>query len=244
MIYGDTDSTFVSIGRELTNAEADHIGAKLIQYINQWWANHVQSVYQVPSYLELEYETHYQRFLMPTIRGQETGSKKRYAGLIVRDGQKNIVFKGLESVRTDWTPLAQEFQQNLYQRIFDGENVIDYVRNVVQQTLSGQLDDKLIYRKRLRRVLADYQKNVPPHVKAARKADELNKKRGRPLQYQKGGWIEYVITINGPEPIEGRESLIDHQHYVTKQLKPVADGILPFIGESFDAITTIQKSLF
>ena len=32
--------------------------------------------------LELEFETHFIRFLMPTIRGSDAGSKKRYAGLV------------------------------------------------------------------------------------------------------------------------------------------------------------------
>ena len=45
---------------------------------------------------------------MPTIRGMETGSKKRYAGL----SHNKMVFKGLETVRTDWTPLAQAFQKS------------------------------------------------------------------------------------------------------------------------------------
>ena len=56
---------------------------------------------------------------MPTIRGAEQGSKKRYAGLIARaDGQEESGCLSLETVRTDWTPLAQQFQQQLYQRIF------------------------------------------------------------------------------------------------------------------------------
>lgn len=41
------------------------------------------------SAFELEVDVHYQRFLMPTIRGSEEGSKKRYAGLIVNpDGSE------------------------------------------------------------------------------------------------------------------------------------------------------------
>ncbi len=53
---------------------------------------------------------------MPTIRGTEQGSKKRYAGLIQDGDEQRMVFKGLETVRTDWTPLAQQFQQTLYLR--------------------------------------------------------------------------------------------------------------------------------
>lgn len=36
--------------------------------------------YQLDCKLELEYETHYRRFLMPTVRGMETGSKNVMRG--------------------------------------------------------------------------------------------------------------------------------------------------------------------
>lgn len=48
---------------------------ELVDYINQWWNDHLRSEYNLNSILELEYETHYRKFLMPTIRGAETGSK-------------------------------------------------------------------------------------------------------------------------------------------------------------------------
>ncbi|MEJ2763688.1 DNA polymerase II [Photobacterium sp. MCCC 1A19761] len=244
VIYGDTDSTFVSLKRAHDGADADAIGQALVGYINQWWREHLRQTYNLESALELEYETHYHKFLMPTIRGQETGSKKRYAGLVKRGDEETIVYKGLETVRTDWTALAQEFQQQLYHRVFHNLDVEDYVRQYVEQTNSGAFDDKLVYRKRLRRHLSEYQKNVPPHVRAARMADEVNRQQGRPLQYQNGGWIEYLITLNGPEPIEALQSTVDYHHYIEKQLKPVADGILPFIGKHFDEITAPQLGLF
>ncbi|VEB93228.1 DNA polymerase II [Citrobacter koseri] len=50
--------------------------------------------------------------------------------------------------------------------------------------MTGKLDEQLVYRKRLRRPLSEYQRNVPPHVRAARLADEQNIKLGRPAQYQ------------------------------------------------------------
>ena len=133
------------------------------------------------SALELQFERHYQRFFMPTIRGAEEGSKKRYAGLtVLPDGTEEIVYKGLETVRTDWTPLAQQFQQELYKRIFKQQPYQDYVRDYVRDTLDGKLDEQLVYRKRLRRSLGDYERNVPPHVRAARVADEFNRRQGRP----------------------------------------------------------------
>ena len=244
VIYGDTDSTFVSLNGPYSQADADKIGNELVEYINQWWGEHLRDEYNLNSILELEYETHYRKFLMPTIRGAETGSKKRYAGLIGEGEKECIIFKGLESARTDWTPLAQRFQNTLYQMIFHGEDPSDYVREMVEKTNSGEFDDQLVYQKRLRRKLHEYQKNIPPQVRAARLADDINAKLGRPLQYQNRGRIEYLITVNGPEPHEYRNSPIDYQHYIDKQLKPIADAILPFIGTDFEQLSAPQMGLF
>ncbi|TXE66299.1 DNA polymerase II [Serratia nematodiphila] len=245
VIYGDTDSTFVWLKQPHDEQQAAQIGRALVQRVNAWWQQHLQQQFGLENALELEFETHYSRFLMPTIRGAEQGSKKRYAGLIVRaDGEEEMVYKGLETVRTDWTPLAQQFQQQLYQRIFKRQPYQDYVRDYVGKTLSGDFDDQLVYRKRLRRKLDDYQRNVPPHARAARIADDYNRQQGRPLQYQNGGWISYVMTVAGPEPLETRHSPIDYQHYLERQLQPVADAILPFLHDDFTTLVTGQMGLF
>ncbi|MEW7976588.1 MAG: DNA polymerase domain-containing protein [Candidatus Sedimenticola endophacoides] len=74
------------------------------------------------------------RFVMPTIRGAQTGSKKRYAGYIRnRSGALELKFKGLESVRSDWTPLAREFQRELYRLVFFDLPYRDYIRQTVEQ---------------------------------------------------------------------------------------------------------------
>lgn len=245
VIYGDTDSTFVWLKEAHDEASAARIGRDLVGQVNQWWREHLKVSLNLDSALELQFETHYRRFLMPTIRGTEEGSKKRYAGLVRRaDGREEVIYKGLESVRTDWSPLARQFQQELYGRIFRGQPYRDYVRDYVRRTLAGEQDALLVYRKRLRRPLRDYQRNVPPHVRAARLADEYNERLGRPLQYQNGGWISYLITTSGPEPLENRQSPIDHEHYLSRQLQPVADAILPFVGDEFNALTDRQLLLF
>ena len=245
VIYGDTDSTFVWLKKAHSDDDARHIGNALVTSINDWWKTHLQSTLRLESALEIQFERHYSRFFMPTIRGTEEGSKKRYAGLYTRpDGSDDVVYKGLETVRSDWTPLAQEFQQTLYGQIFRGQPYQAFVRDYVRRTLNGEFDHALVYRKRLRRPLADYQRNVPPHVRAARIADEFNLQRGRPLQYQHGGWISYVITRNGPEPLENRQAAIDYEHYLSNQLKPIADAILPLLHDDFDALTSRQQALF
>ena len=245
VIYGDTDSTFVWLGSAHSQEDASRIGQALVQHVNDWWRAHLHTAFGLHSALELQYETHFTRFLMPTIRGAEEGSKKRYAGLVVRgDGSEEMVYKGLETVRSDWSPLARQFQQELYHRIFHRLPYQDYVRDYVRRTLSGEFDELLIYRKRLRRRLDDYERNVPPHVRAARLADDYNDRLNRPRQYQRGGWISYVISVNGPEPLEVRQAPIDYDHYVTRQLQPVADAILPFVNDDFGTLVGGQMGLF
>ena len=245
VIYGDTDSTFVWLKGAHDEEAAARIGRALVVEVNQWWRQHLRDTLGLESALELQYEVHYRRFLMPTIRGTDEGSKKRYAGLVQRaDGTQEMVYKGLESVRTDWSPLARQFQQELYGRVFRGEPYRDYLCEYVRRTLAGEQDELLVYRKRLRRPLADYQRNVPPHVRAARLADEFNQRLGRPLQYQRGGWISYVITTAGPQPLENLHAQIDYQHYLSRQLQPVADAILPFVNDDFSRLTDRQLLLF
>jgi DNA polymerase-2 len=244
VIYGDTDSTFVWLEGEVNDQQAQDIGKELERDINRRWTALVEQEYQLENYLEIEFETHFCQFLMPTIRGSEMGSKKRYAGIKKTNKGEQLIFKGLETVRSDWTPLAKTFQHKLYTMVFAGEDVKTYLRQIIADTREGIFDEDLVYRKRLRRRLEQYIKNVPPHVKAARLADEINQKQGKILKYQHKGWVSYVITLNGPEPIEYLRSKIDYDHYIEKQIRPIAEGILPFIGLSFEELTSSQLGLF
>ncbi len=233
VIYGDTDSLFVLLDESLSESVVNSAGEGLQSNLNQYWQQVLMERYSLQSHLEVEFETHYLKFVMPTVRGSESGSKKRYAGMVRGANQRvQLIFKGLEAVRTDWTPLAREFQRTLYEKVFNEEPVEDFIRQTATALQSGELDDKLVYRKRLRRKLSEYTRNVPPHVQAARKHSSP------------GRWISYLITVNGPEPSEERTSEIDYQHYLEKQLEPVADGILHFLDNSFERINGAQISLF
>nr|WP_297348396.1 DNA polymerase II [uncultured Glaciecola sp.] len=244
VIYGDTDSTFVWLEGQYSNQQANQIGQSLALAINQKWQDNIKLEHQLPCELEIEFETHFSQFLMPTIRGSELGSKKRYAGLKTTNEGDELIFKGLETVRSDWTQLAKGFQLTLYKMVFARQNINDYLLQIIADTRSGKLNEQLVYRKRIRRRLDLYVKNVPPHVKAARLADQQNEALGRTLKYQHKGWISYVITVSGPQPIEYLSSKIDYDHYVDKQIKPIAEGILPFIGLSFEDMTSQQMGLF
>ena len=232
VIYGDTDSVFVHLDEEVSEQEANEIGNQLADKLNSHWQNELEERFKIQSNLEIEFETHYLRFLMPTIRGSEAGSKKRYAGVIRKKDNLEMVFKGLETVRSDWTQLAKIFQQELYRRIFNDEPFADYVREVSEKLNAGHYDDQLTYTKRLRRPLESYTSSQPPQVKAARKMRNPGRR------------IQYVITLNGPEPLENLTAKPDYQHYQDKQLQPVADSILHFLDTSFERLTQRQLDVF
>ena len=246
VIYGDTDSIFVSLDDGLSPQGCREIGTDLAGKINARWQGDIRERFDLDCLLELEFETHFIRFLMPTIRGSDAGSKKRYAGLVAgQEGDPGrVVFKGLENVRTDWTRLARDFQQSLYDHVFHDRDPTALIRRTVEEMLAGQHDGDLVYRKRLRRDLAAYVRNVPPHVRAARLADERNRSSGKRLRYQERGWIRYVITLAGPEPLEYHDSPLDYDHYIERQLKPIADAVLPFVGLEFDSVMSRQAALF
>ena len=227
VIYGDTDSLFVLVEENGGSARAR--AAALAERLNRWWRETLDEEYGLESCLEVELETLFERFLMPTVRGAATGTKKRYAGLARRvDGTPDLVFKGLETVRTDWTPLARRFQRELYRMVFLDEPYEDYVRATHDALAAGELDAELVYRKRMRRPIDAYTRNVPPHVQAARR------------QSNPGAWVSYVVTPNGPLPVEAIDAKPDYEHYRDRQLAPAADGILHFLGTSFETLTTAQ----
>ncbi|MFH1589131.1 MAG: DNA polymerase II [archaeon] len=233
VIYGDTDSIFVNLNVK-SEKEANRIGLTIQKETNNFFKKHIQKEYGCRNYLELEFEKIYKRFLMPKARGSEEGSKKRYAGLIVKDDKEKMDFVGLEFVRRDWTDLAKKFQFELIEMVFQKKEVDKYVKKFVNDLKKGKYDDLLIYRKAIRKRLEEYTKTTPPHVKAARMLKEV-----------KSNIIEYIMTINGPEPLELHKSNIDYDHYIEKQIKPLADSVLSFYNTSFDDIlkNSSQKTL-
>jgi DNA polymerase II len=53
-----------------------------------------------------------------------------------------------------------------------------------------------------------------------------------------------VMTGAGPEPLETLRSDIDYEHYLTRQLQPVADAILPLLKDDFGTLASGQGLLF
>jgi len=231
VVYGDTDSLFVQLKKD-EGIEAVQNGTRIANDLNNFWKEKISAEYGLTSHLEIEFEKYYRKFIITPARGSESGAKKRYAGLVIDNSKEKIEFVGLEFVRSDWTRLAKEFQVELYTKVFSEEDVENWIREIVKKVKTGEYDEKLVYRKRLRKDVDDYTKNIPQHVKAARLLPEAV------------GTVYYVITKRGPIPIELKHNDIDYDHYIQKQLKPLADSVLVLLGKSFDSIVQSDQLSF
>ena len=240
VLYGDTDSLFVSSGKQ-DSAGVREQGAQLARELNEELAAYIADRWRVTSRLSLKFEKLYLRLFLSRARNSTRGASKRYAGLRQGPGGaagtngesgNTVEFVGMEVVRSDWTPLAKQVQRELYERLFNDQPVDVYLADVVRQVRAGGLDDSLVYRKNLRKRAQEYTATTPPHVAAARKSSQ-------PM----GRSISYVMTTAGPEPIDNVQHPLDREHYVQKQVKPVAEPVLDTLGLDFELTVGDQGQL-
>ncbi|WP_437275288.1 DNA polymerase II [Sorangium sp. So ce375] len=232
VLYGDTDSLFVDIG-EPDAARALARAEELRDAVSGAVAAEIARTFGCESRLELELEKVYARFLLPELRGAAQGSKKRYAGLVAGEGGDKLEIVGLEAVRRDASAVARRFQRELLDLVFHDRPVEAFVRTFVAELRAGRFDAELVYKKALRKPLGAYTKTTPPHVKAARK-----------LGGDAGRIVAYVITRAGPEPAGQTTAPPDYDHYVSQQLKPIADSVLRWLGGAdFDGMTGARRQL-
>jgi DNA polymerase II len=224
VLYGDTDSLFVDshaddpdLARERGRDLAVALNSELGRYIDGRW--------RVASRLELEFEKLYLKLFLPRARNSTRGASKRYAGLLGGAGADSVEFIGMEVVRRDWTALAKQVQRELYQRLFTDQSVDAYLADVVKKVRNGDMDAALVYRKNLRKDTGEYTATTPPHVVAARKSI-----------LPPGRLISYVMTTAGAEPLDNVRHPLDREHYVLKQVKPVAEPVLATLGLDFDRV--------
>jgi DNA polymerase-2 len=224
VLYGDTDSLFVRSGSvEPDSARAQ--GKELTRALNADLERYIEERWRVASRLELKFEKLYLKLFLPHARHSTKGASKRYAGLLSAEDIDGVEFVGMEVVRRDWTALAKQVQRELYRRLFTGLPVDAYLADVVKQVRAGALDDALVYRKNLRKEAEEYTATTPPHVVAARKSVQ-----------PPGRLISYVMTTAGPEPLDNVLHPLDREHYVTKQVRPVAEPVLATLGLDFERV--------
>jgi DNA polymerase II len=231
VLYGDTDSLFVD-SRAIDPAAARERGRELAAALNSELSRYIQERWRVASRLELEFEKLYLKLFLPRARQSTRGASKRYAGLLGGADADSVEFIGMEVVRRDWTALAKQVQRELYHRLFTDQSVDAYLSEVVSKVRKGDLDAALVYRKNLRKGADEYTATTPPHVAAARKS----------IQAQ-GRLISYVMTTAGAEPLDNVRHPLDREHYVLKQVKPVAEPVLETLGLDFERVIGDSRQL-
>ncbi|MCW3999338.1 MAG: DNA polymerase II [Candidatus Bathyarchaeota archaeon] len=200
VVYGDTDSLFVSYDQ----AKAMQLRADI---------EHQQK-------LEVEIGEVYQRIFF-------TEAKKRYAGLR-RDGSLDIV--GLEVIRGDWAEVAKTVQEHVLEIILREQSpskAAQYVRDVVADLRKRKvpLHDLIIW-KTLTKPPEQYAIKAP-HVEAAKMLKQQGwrltggDKVGYVVLSGKGRLYSRVKPYVFAKPAE-----VDVEYYVTHQVLPAATRIL------------------
>jgi len=163
VLYGDTDGIFVQPLRK----EAD---AKTFLLI-------INSV--LPKPMELEYKSSYLAGLFFGKKSGAGGAKKRYALLTESD---NLILRGLEAIRGDWSAIAKKTQREILHIILS-ENDVDKAATHLKTVLTDLKQRKipladLAIPGRLRRALSSYA-IISPRVAAAKLAEEKGYGTGR-----------------------------------------------------------------
>ncbi len=74
-------------------------GERLAEELTEGLARYIAETWRVRSALQMEFETLFERLLLPPLRSGERGATKRYVGLT----GGRLHFTGMEVVRSDWT---------------------------------------------------------------------------------------------------------------------------------------------
>lgn len=218
-IYGDTDSLFIQINENSVNTAVE-LASKLNIHLHDL----IKKEFGLESKLECQFEAIFQKMFFAKTRSGDGSAKKRYVAL---KPDKTLLFKGMEFVRSDWTDLAKNFQKELFTRFLNNLPIEDFIKEYIACLESGIFDDQLVYTKKLSKAAEEYTKNIPVHVKAALKINHTG-----PYRLKE---VSYVMTMQGAEPIQNNPRRFDYQHYIEKQLKPIADDILVSLHKNFDS---------
>jgi DNA polymerase-2 len=249
VLYGDTDSVFIEMKGDSSTIPA--IAADMTQRLNDALATHILVEWDRESRIAIRFEKLYTRFFIPRLRSpaQESyhrdtggglergvlmetdrGRSKGYAGLLTKDdGSSEVEIKGMEAVRSDYTPLAQRFQRELLELLFSENGTAGgerFLRDQLVRLYHGDFDAELVYRKKIRRDPESYTASTPPHIKVARSLGWKHRK----------GTVEYLITVNGPEAVSLLKSPIDYGWYASSQILPIARSAGQAAGFDADAI--------
>ncbi|MCD6590671.1 MAG: DNA polymerase elongation subunit [Candidatus Aenigmarchaeota archaeon] len=225
VVYGDTDSVMVKIGKNDIE-DIRKIGIEISKDVTNI----------LPGVMELEFEKIFMRFLPLT--------KKRYAAWSFEwDGEKwveKIETKGIETVRRDWCDLTSETIEqilNIILRRDDIKAAVEYFKKVANEVAKNKIPiEKLVITKTMTKS-ADGYAGVQPHAELVKKIKKRNPAEAPGI----GDRIGYVI-IKGLEMISKRAEdpsyvlekglEIDSKYYIENQLLPPLERIFNALGIS------------
>lgn len=230
VIYGDTDSIFLSLGAK-TKEDVE----RFVYAINK----------RLPGLMELELEDFYPRGLFVAVRAGERGAKKKYA-LLKENGQ--IKIKGFEAIRRNAAPIARETQEKIIEIILKEMNfpkALNFARKVISDLRKNLVPiEKVTIVTQLRKEIIGYAAYAP-HVQAARRAERAG------IKIFPGALISWIVARGAGKisdrvrlPNEIEQSQYDGEYYVTNQVLPSINGIFEAIGIKIDEREGLQKFIF
>ncbi|MBL7051157.1 ribonuclease H-like domain-containing protein [Candidatus Woesearchaeota archaeon] len=211
VIYSDTDSVFLLMGN-LNKKDID----KFISQINV----------ELPGLMELEYEGLYTSGIFVSMKGKETGAKKKYA-MISEDGTLKIT--GFETVRRNWSLVAKNVQKKILEMILkekDVEKALKYVKKIIDELRKNKVGiEKVMISTQLKKNVEDYIQ-IGPHVAVAKRM------KGKGIDVGAGSMIRYVI-MKGKGMIRDRARMVeeignekyDSDYYINHQVVPAVESI-------------------
>src|SRR3989344_3364079 len=222
VIYGDTDSVFLSLGKKrISDVE------KFVNKINS----------DLPGCMELEFEGYYPSGIFVSAKASTKGAKKRYA---LMDERVALTIKGFESVRRNISPIAKEVQENILSILLkekQQEKAVKYLKQVLYDLRKNLMPiEKLAITMSLQKPIEEYN-SLLPHVAIAmqllRKGEEVYP--GMILKYVvvKGkGKLNQRVKL--PEDVKPED--YDSGYYINNQIIPAIDKIFEALGYSIEEL--------
>ena len=222
VIYGDTDSVFLSIKNK---TEKDM--SRFLDDVNL----------DLPPLMELELDGFYKKGIFVSTRESSYGAKKKYALL---NEKGSIKIKGFESVKRNWSSIAKETQQKVISIILKEESpekAISYVREMISKLKNKEADiDSLAINTILNKNVDEYE-IISPHVAVAKKMISNGK------EVKAGTLIRYIVT-EGDDKISDRSypaeevtrDSYDADYYINNQIIPSVESIFELVDVKKDQL--------
>ena len=222
VVYGDTDSVFLQLGKKKHSDAMD-----FIKEINK----------HLPGMMELELQGFYPSGIFVAAKGSEEGAKKRYALL----GEKGeIKIAGFETVRRNTSPIAKEVQKEVLRIILsekDAKKALKYVQQTMADLRAHKIPvEKVAIFTQLTRPIEQYE-SIGPHVAAAMRM----KDKGQVVTT--GSYISYIVCkgkgkirdkVKLPDEVTAQD--YDPEYYINNQ-------VLPAVERIFDALGTKEEDI-